>query len=92
MVHSYRHRYALVDSDPTVADVEAQLARQPNIAVPAIAIDGDGDGVMPPEGCASHAPRFSAAYERRIIPRVGHNIPQEAPAEFAQAIRDLRAT
>lgn len=92
VVHSYRHRYALVDSDPTVADVEAQLARQPNIAVPAIAIDGDGDGVMPPEGCASHAPRFSTAYERRIIPRVGHNIPQEAPAEFAQAIRDLRAT
>jgi pimeloyl-ACP methyl ester carboxylesterase len=89
VIHSYRHRYALVDGDPQVADLERLIAQQPNITVPTIAIDGDGDGVMAPGGCANHAHHFGQAYERRVIPLVGHNVPQEAPREFAQAMLDV---
>ena len=89
VVHSYRHRYALVESDAAVLDVEERLSAQPTISVPTIAIDGAGDGVMSPAGCERHTPKFIADYERRVIALVGHNIPQEAPAEFTQALRDI---
>jgi pimeloyl-ACP methyl ester carboxylesterase len=89
VVHSYRHRYALVASDAAVLGVEERLSAQPTISVPTIAIDGAGDGVMSPAGCERHAPKFIADYERRVIALVGHNIPQEAPAEFTQALRDI---
>ncbi|MEM7404102.1 MAG: alpha/beta hydrolase [Pseudomonadota bacterium] len=91
VIHSYRHRYGLVAGDDRVATVEAALAAQPDISVPTIAIDGAGDGVMPPEGCTSHARHFSGPYERRVIPLVGHNVPQEAPEAFAEAVLDLHA-
>lgn len=91
VIHSYRHRYGLVEGDSKVAPIEQALSRQPLISVPTIAIDGAGDGVMPPEGCASHARFFSGAYERRVIPLVGHNVPQEAPEAFAEAVLDLHA-
>jgi pimeloyl-ACP methyl ester carboxylesterase len=90
VVHSYRHRYALVEGDASVDAIESALAEQPLISVPTIAIDGDSDGVITDEGSASHARFFSARYERRIFANVGHNIPQEAPADFAQAIVDLQ--
>jgi pimeloyl-ACP methyl ester carboxylesterase len=89
VIHSYRHRYALVPGDPAVADTERRLAAQPSIAVPAIAIDGDGDGVTPLGGCEGHAHHFTGSYERRVLPRVGHNIPQEAPDAFTDAILAL---
>src|SRR6195256_6102442 len=56
VIHSYRHRYALVAGDPAYAGIEAKLSGQPPIRVPAIAIDGDSDGVNP--GTAHHARRF----------------------------------
>ncbi len=89
VVHSYRHRYGLVAGDPAVADTEARLAEQPTIGVPTIAIDGGGDGVIPSGGCESHARFFGSNYQRRVIPKVGHNLPQEAPEAFAQAVFDL---
>ena len=85
VVHSYRHRYGLVPGDPAVEDTERRLAGQPRIAVPTIALDGDGDGVVRQGGAAKHAQYFSGPYERRVIPRVGHNLPHEAPDEFAAA-------
>jgi pimeloyl-ACP methyl ester carboxylesterase len=89
VIHSYRHRYGLVAGDPAVEQTEQRLTAQPQITVPTIAFDGDGDGVMPLGGSKDHARFFSAAYERRVIPRVGHNLPQEAPAEFAGAVLEL---
>ena len=89
VIHSYRHRFGLVPGDPAVEDTEQRLATQPRIGVPAISIDGGGDGVMPLGGSERHHRFFTAAYERRVIPSVGHNVPQEAPREFAGAVLAL---
>ncbi len=59
VIHSYRHRYGLVEGDPAYAAIEAALAAQPPIAVPAVTIDGDADGVNP--GTSHHAHKFAAA-------------------------------
>ena len=90
VIHSYRHRYGLVAGDPAVEDTERRLFAQPRIAVPAIALDGDGDGVVRLGGAAKHAHYFTGAYERRVLPTVGHNLPQEAPEEFAAAVLALK--
>ena len=89
VIHSYRHRYGLVAGDPAVEATEQRLVEQPRIGVPTIALDGDGDGVVRQGGAANHARYFTGAYERRVIPRVGHNLPQEAPEEFARAVLTL---
>jgi pimeloyl-ACP methyl ester carboxylesterase len=89
VIHSYRHRYGLVAGDPALAGIEARLAAQPRIAVPSIVLQGGDDGVDPPEAHDEDAPHFTGRYERRIIPGAGHNLPQEAPAAFAEAIRAL---
>jgi pimeloyl-ACP methyl ester carboxylesterase len=89
VVHSYRHRFALVAGDPALEEIERRLAAQPCIRVPTIAIDGAGDGVMASGGSVDHARFFTGPYEHRVIPRVGHNLPQEAPREFAQAVLSL---
>ena len=89
VVHSYRHRFGLVPGDPALEGIERRLTARPPIAVPAIALDGDGDGVARAGGARDHARHFTGPYERRVIPRVGHNLPQEAPREFAQAVLDL---
>jgi pimeloyl-ACP methyl ester carboxylesterase len=89
VIHSYRHRFALVAGDPRVEETERRLAAQPRISVPTIAMDGAGDGVMPLGGSEKHGRFFSGRYERRVIPTVGHNLPQEAPGEFAAAVLSL---
>ncbi len=89
VIHSYRHRYGLVAGEPGVADIEARLAERPLIAVPTVAMDGGGDGVMAPTGCAGHERFFTGPYRRQVIPLVGHNLPQEAPREFAEAVLSL---
>jgi pimeloyl-ACP methyl ester carboxylesterase len=91
VIHSYRHRYALVDGDPAVAEIERRLATQPPITVPAITLDGDADGVMPPGGTAHHASRFTGRHEHRVVtPGIGHNLPQEAPEAFAEAMLTVK--
>lgn len=89
VIHSYRHRYALVPGDPNVEEIEARLAERPLIPVPTVAMDGTGDGVMDLNGCAGHERFFIGPYRREVIPSVGHNLPQEAPKEFAQAVLSL---
>lgn len=86
VVHSYRHRYGLVTGDPAIEKTEQRLAAQPPINIPTIALDGDGDGVMPLGGSKDHSRFFSTAYERRLIPLAGHNLPQEAPNDFSEAV------
>jgi pimeloyl-ACP methyl ester carboxylesterase len=72
-------------------DLERRLATLPAITVPAITIDGDADGVVPATDGRSSAGKFTGGREHRILPRIGHNPPQEAPNEFAAAVLDLVA-
>ena len=89
VVHSYRHRFGLVPGDPAAESVEHCLAARPAIAVPAIVLHGADDGVSPPAQSAGHAAHFSGPYQRQVVPGVGHNLPQEAPAVVAEAVAQL---
>jgi pimeloyl-ACP methyl ester carboxylesterase len=87
VIHSYRHRFGGTPGDPAYDALEAQLAEQPRITVPTIVLHGDADGVDPASTSAADNPRFAGFYERQIVSGgIGHNIPQEAPAAFAEAI------
>ena len=90
VIQSYRHRYGYTDGDAALEDIEARLAETPQITVPAINLHGGADGVGPDELSKDHARHFSAHYARRVLPSIGHNIPQEAPQAFAEAILELR--
>ncbi|SKA15415.1 Pimeloyl-ACP methyl ester carboxylesterase [Enhydrobacter aerosaccus] len=89
VIQSYRHRYGYAPGDPAVADIETRLAQQPPIQVPTINLHGEADGVGPVPRTDHHAPRFTGGYERRLLPDIGHNVPQEAPADTVAAVRDL---
>lgn len=86
VVHSYRHRYGLANGDPKFENIEQELLKQPKIKAPTIILDADTDGVEPFWGTGKDAICFEGNYERRIVKGVGHNLPQEAPVEFANAI------
>lgn len=88
-IQSYRHRYRLAEGDPALEPIEQQLAAQPKIPVPTIALQGAADGVWPPESSAHHGSYFTGGYERRLLPKVGHNPPREAPQAVADAILEL---
>jgi pimeloyl-ACP methyl ester carboxylesterase len=88
-IQSYRHRFGYAAGDPALEEIEARLAAQPKIAVPTIALQGEADGVHPPEASAKHAAYFSGPHQRRVLPRIGHNPPQEAPQAFAKAVLEL---
>jgi pimeloyl-ACP methyl ester carboxylesterase len=89
VIHSYRHRYGLAPGDPAYADIERRLAAQPVISVPTVTFDGLDDGVRPPAEASVHAHRFSGPRSHRLVPRVGHNMPQELPRLFAAAVLEL---
>ncbi len=88
VIHSYRHRFGLVDGDPALLAIEQRLALQPSISVPTISFDGADDGVRPPAAAAQHANRFSGPRSHRLVPGVGHNMPQEVPQVFADAVME----
>ena len=88
-IHSYRHRYRNAAGDPKLEEIERQLAQQPKITVPTIALQGEADGVHPPESSAHHAAYFTGPYQRRLLPRIGHNPPQEDPKSFADAVLEM---
>ena len=89
VIQSYRHRFGLVPGDPAYAGIEARLAAQPPITVPAITFDGADDGVRPASDASAHAHRFTGPRSHRIVPGVGHNMPQEVPRVFADAVLEL---
>ena len=89
VIHSYRHRYGLVDSDVSYADIQRRLAALPPISVPAITLDGEGDGVTPATDGKASAAKFAGRRIHRRIPRAGHNLPQEEPEAFAAAVMEL---
>jgi len=92
VIHSYRHRFGLVPGDPAYAEIEARLAQQPAIGVPSITFDGADDGVRPPADASQHAAKFTGPRSHRIVPGAGHNLPQEKPQLFADAVMELVAS
>lgn len=89
VVHNYRWRLGLADVEEQFAQPEQQLAAGPEISVPTITLEGDANGAPHPDP-AAYAGKFTGPYEHRTIGGgVGHNLPQEAPAEFARAILDV---
>jgi pimeloyl-ACP methyl ester carboxylesterase len=92
VIQSYRHRFGLAAGDPSLLDIEKRLAAQPAITVPSITFDGFDDGVRPPATAAQHSRHFTGPRSHRIVPGVGHNLPQEAPQVFADAVLELIAS
>jgi pimeloyl-ACP methyl ester carboxylesterase len=89
VIQSYRHRFALASGDPAYADIERRLAAQPPIRVPCITFDGADDGVRPPAPASQHGHLFTGPRSHRLVPGVGHNMPQEVPQVFADAVMEL---
>lgn len=89
VIQSYRHRYGHAPGDPALSGIEAALAKQPKISVPTINLHGGHDGVGPAPESDNQARNFTGPYERRLLARIGHNVPQEAPADMVAALRDL---
>jgi pimeloyl-ACP methyl ester carboxylesterase len=86
VAHSYRHRYGLVPGDPAYQVLEDRIGPQPPITVPTVVIDPQRDGLvhLAPDH-AAHAQHFPALLDVRPV-QAGHNVPQEAPAAFADAV------
>jgi pimeloyl-ACP methyl ester carboxylesterase len=90
-IHNYRWRLGLADGEAEYDELEKRLAEGPLITVPAITLEGDANGAPHPEPGA-YAEKFSGKYSHRTIEGgIGHNLPQEAPEAFAQAVIDVDA-
>ena len=87
VIHSYRHRYGAAAGDPRYQHIEDRLAELPTIEVPTIVLEGGADGVGSPS-TEGDALMFTGPYDFRLLD-VGHNTPQEAPAEFGRAVLDV---
>ncbi len=89
VIHNYRWRLGLAPGEPRYDDLEKKLAEGPVITVPTITLEGDANGAPHPEPSA-YSKKFSGKYaHRNITGGIGHNLPQEAPQAFAQAVIDV---
>jgi pimeloyl-ACP methyl ester carboxylesterase len=89
VIHNYRWRLALAEGEPKYDDLERRLANGPIITVPTITLEGDANGAPHPDP-SSYAGKFSGKYSHRTISGgIGHNLPQEAPQAFAEAIVEV---
>jgi pimeloyl-ACP methyl ester carboxylesterase len=89
VIHNYRWRLGVAEGEPKYDDLEKRLAEAPNITVPTITLEGDANGA-PHLDASAYASKFSGKYSHRTITGgIGHNLPQEAPQAFAQAIIDV---
>jgi pimeloyl-ACP methyl ester carboxylesterase len=88
VIHAYRHSFGLAAGDPAYEKLEERLGRRPKITVPAVTLDGVSD-TLKPGGTADQAGMFTARHEHLVID-AGHNLPQEAPAAFAEAVLTVR--
>jgi pimeloyl-ACP methyl ester carboxylesterase len=89
VIQSYRHRYGAAPGDPALAPIEALLAAQPPIAVPSIVLEGEADGVHPPDAVDHDRTHFTGPYRRALIPLAGHFLPREAAGEIVAAVLEL---
>jgi pimeloyl-ACP methyl ester carboxylesterase len=85
VIHNYRWRLGLAAGEPKYDDLEKRLAAGPSIAVPTLTLEGDANGAPHPDASV-YAKKFSGKYAHRIIRGAGHNLPQEAPRSFAEAV------
>ncbi len=89
VIHNYRWRLGLAEGERKYDELEARLAAAPPVTIPSITMEGDANGAPHPDPAAYRA-KFTGPYEHRLITGgIGHNLPQEAPAAFAQAILDV---
>jgi pimeloyl-ACP methyl ester carboxylesterase len=89
VIHNYRWRLGLAEGEPEYEDLERRLAEGPVITVPAITLEGDANGAPHPDP-ASYAEKFTGKYRHRLVAGgVGHNLPQEAPRAFAEAVVEV---
>jgi pimeloyl-ACP methyl ester carboxylesterase len=89
VIHNYRWRIALAEGEARYADLDKIIAATPVISVPTITMEGDANGAPHPEP-AAYAKMFSGKYSHRTIEGgIGHNLPQEAPQAFAEAVVDV---
>ena len=88
-IQSYRHRFGYAAGDPALEPIEQRLAAQPAITVPAIVLHGASSGIQPPAGSEAHGRLFAGPYQRHVLPKIGHNLPQEAPLVVADAVLEL---
>ena len=89
VLHSYRHRLGQAAGAPEYDQAEAALAGLPAITVPTVTLDGTADGNFPATDGQAGATHFTGPRVHRQIPDAGHNLPQEAPAAFADAVREV---
>lgn len=89
VIHNYRWRLSLAEGEREYDDLERRLALGPVITAPSITLEGDANGAPHPDPSV-YAKKFSGKYEHRLIKGgIGHNLPQEAPQAFAQAVLDV---
>ncbi|SBV32186.1 conserved exported protein of unknown function [uncultured Sphingopyxis sp.] len=89
VIHNYRWRLGLADGEPQYDAIEAKLAAMPPVTIPAITMEGDANGAPHPQP-EHYRAKFTGPYAHRLIAGgIGHNLPQEAPAAFAQAVLDV---
>ncbi|MEU1409305.1 alpha/beta hydrolase [Streptomyces sp. NPDC005728] len=89
VIHNYRWRLSLADGERRYDGFEKQLAARPVIEVPTITLDPELDPFTAPGNGSAYRDRFTGAYEHRTLAGIGHNLPQEAPTAFAQAVIDV---
>ncbi|MFD7436448.1 alpha/beta fold hydrolase [Streptomyces sp. NPDC059861] len=89
VLHNYRWRLGLAAGDPRYDALEKRLAAAPAIGVPTITLDGEVDPFTPPGEGAAYRGKFTGKYAHRTLKGIGHNVPQEAPEAFAQAVIDV---
>jgi pimeloyl-ACP methyl ester carboxylesterase len=88
VIHSYRHRSGLVAGDPRYAAIEEALSAEPPITVPTVVLESGADGIGGPSGAEDRA-SFTGPYVFGELPGIGHDLPQEAPRDFADAVLSL---
>jgi len=92
VIHNYRWRLGLAEGEASYDEIERRLAESPAVKAPAITLEGDANGAPHPEPSA-YASKFTGKYEHRLVRGgIGHNLPQEAPEAFAQAVIDVART
>jgi pimeloyl-ACP methyl ester carboxylesterase len=91
VIHNYRWRLGLAEGEPKYAELEKRLAQSPLVTVPTITMEGDSNGA-PHVDPSAYANKFSGMHQHRnLAGGIGHNLPQEAPQAFAQAVLDVVA-
>jgi pimeloyl-ACP methyl ester carboxylesterase len=88
VIHNYRWRLGLAPGEPKYDDLEKRLAAGPPIAVPTVTLEGDANGA-PHLDPSAYAKKFTGKYSHRLIRGAGHNLPQEAPQAFAEAVAEV---